>query len=500
MSNQLNAKGVVAVRYLHPNNMTDHPEAYRVPEARPQEYAEILADVTERGVRVPIELQPGTAVVLDGRTRRRAAKEAGLDRVPVIDAPLKPGEDPVVYMMRAATKRRHLTDDQRAMLAEEERAWLAKQGKKRRAESAQAQGGRGKEGGRGHKKPLGDAATPKGSGGERSRTRAARNNNVSERKVKQAQKVKRHDPELAEQVKNGQVPLRVAVREVEREEKRQRLEEKATAAPPLNKDSCRIITGDCLVQLPRLKAAGLRFRLIVPDPPYNQGVNYGKGKKADLLPPDQYLSWCREWMALCADLLTDDGSMWVIISDEWQAGFRRLLREVGLHLHQAIVWYETFGQNNTQETGFNRCHRHLLWAVKNPKDFVFNADAVRRPSDRQEKYQDPRADPDGKVWDSVWGVNPPIPRLTGTCEERLPDFPTQLPLALLRPIIACASAPGDRVLDPFCGSATAGVVCLEQGQLFTGIEESAKFAGLARQRLRVEAARLAKPEAQRADR
>jgi len=65
--------------------------------------------------------------------------------------------DPVVYMLRAASKRRHLTDDQRAMIAEEEREWLAKKGKERQKE----QGYRGGEGGRGNKKTLGDTESPR---------------------------------------------------------------------------------------------------------------------------------------------------------------------------------------------------------------------------------------------------------------------------------------------------------------------------------------------------
>jgi hypothetical protein len=112
------------------------------------------------------------------------------------------------------------------------------------------------------------------------------------------------------------------------------------------------------------------------------------------------------------------------------------------------------------------------------------AETVNRPSDRQAKYLDKRANPDGKTCDSVWGVSPPIPRLTGTCAERLPDFPTQLPLDLLRPMVGCASDPGDLVIDPFAGSATTGVAALVAGRRFLGIERQAKFADLAAARQR----------------
>src|SRR5262249_46230351 len=109
----------------------------------------------------------------------------------------------------------------------------------------------------------------------------------------------------------------------------------------------------------------------------------------------------------------------------------------------------------------------------------FNREAVTRLSDRQTKYNDRRADPRGKIWDDVWV----IPRLVGTAEERIPDFPTQLPLDLLRPIIGCASDPRDLVLDPFSGSATTGVAALELGRRYVGIEKREKFATLSRKRL-----------------
>ncbi len=69
------------------------------------------------------------------------------------------------------------------------------------------------------------------------------------------------------------------------------------------------------------------------------------------------------------------------------------------------------------------------------------------------QYADKRAAPHDKLWDNVWC----IPRLVENSKERLPDFPTQLPLDLLRPFVMCASNPSDLVLDPFSGSGTSGV-------------------------------------------
>jgi site-specific DNA-methyltransferase (adenine-specific) len=186
-------------------------------------------------------------------------------------------------------------------------------------------------------------------------------------------------------------------------------------------------------------------------------------------------------------LLADDGSLWLLISNEWAWDLTfEAVENIGFHLRQPITWYESFGVNMGEGCEkFNRTSRALLWLTKDKDSRVFNSHApeIWKPSARLTRYKDARANSDGKLWDDVWGIDPPIPRLVGTCSERIPGFPTQLPLALLRPIVACASNPGELVVDPFCGSGTTGVVCCELEREFIGIELSPEFASLARKRL-----------------
>ncbi len=242
-----------------------------------------------------------------------------------------------------------------------------------------------------------------------------------------------------------------------------------------------IMNGDCVELLKDVERGSVRQ--CFADSPYNIGIAYDGmgGAKADKLPARKYLDWCGAWMEGVARTLADDGSFWVLICDEWADEFAVLLKKIGLFRRQWIVWFESFGTNHSN--GFNRCSRHLLWYVKDKSRFVFNRAAVTRPSDRQVKYGDKRAAPGGKTWDSVWGVNPAIPRLTGTCAERIEGFPTQLPLRLLTPIVGCASKVGDLVLDPFTGSGTTGHAALLLKRRFIGIEQSPLYAAKARRRL-----------------
>jgi hypothetical protein len=269
-------------------------------------------------------------------------------------------------------------------------------------------------------------------------------------------------------------------REMRRREKRRQLQAKAAAAPPLSPDAARVLQGDNLEVMSRLGAAGERFELEFFDSQYNNGTDYGQGAKADRLPESTFLEGLRVRFEAASRLLTPTGSLWALIDVIHSADLVLMLRGLGLHQRAFITWYETFGQNCLGT--FNRCSRHLLYLVRDPKRFVFHEDAVRRVSARL-RLGDARADPWGKLWDDVWGIDPPIPRVNDNDPERIPGFPTQLPLALLRAIVGCASDPGDRVLDPFAGSCTTGAACLELGRRFVGIERSGEYVRLARQRL-----------------
>jgi site-specific DNA-methyltransferase (adenine-specific) len=161
-----------------------------------------------------------------------------------------------------------------------------------------------------------------------------------------------------------------------------------------------------------------------------------------------------------------------------------------------IVWHYTFGVNCTRK--FNRSHGHIFYYVVEPKDFTFNADAVRVPSDRQTTYGDRRANPVGKLPNDVWVLRPQeeedrcfrpesdtwyVARVCGTFKERKGGHPCQMPEAILERIIRASSNAGDLVLDPFAGSGTTLAVAKRLRRRYLGIELSPNYAELATKRL-----------------
>lgn len=252
-----------------------------------------------------------------------------------------------------------------------------------------------------------------------------------------------------------------------------------------------VYTGDCVQMLAKVPAGSVD--LIFADPPFNIGYEYDKYH--DARSKAEYLNWTESWLAAARRTLSDTGSMFVAIGDEFAAEHKVRMDALGLTLRNWIVWHYTFGVNCARK--FSRSHAHILYYVADPKRCTFNADAVRVPSARQTEYADRRANATGKVPDDTWFLRPQettdhfapdsdtwaVPRVCGTFHERT-GHPCQMPEAVLERIVRVASNAGDKVLDPFAGSGTTLAVAKRLRRRYMGFELSAAYAGGVRQRLK----------------
>ncbi|MFL2871327.1 MAG: DNA-methyltransferase [Pirellulaceae bacterium] len=234
--------------------------------------------------------------------------------------------------------------------------------------------------------------------------------------------------------------------------------------------------------------------LIFADPPFNIGYDYDVYD--DSRAPDDFLSWCDQWLAHVSRLLKADGTFWLAIGDEYAAELKvAMQRRHGLHCRSWVIWYYTFGVNCTNK--FSRSHAHLFQMVKDPKQFTFNADAIRVPSARQLVYGDKRANPKGRLPDDTWILRPQdlpegfqpdddtwyFPRVAGTFKERKGFHGCQMPEQLLGRIIRSSSNEGETVLDPFGGSGTTLAVARKLHRNYIGFELSTEYVDAITQRL-----------------
>lgn len=237
----------------------------------------------------------------------------------------------------------------------------------------------------------------------------------------------------------------------------------------------KIICGDCIEVLS--KARKPFADLIFADPPFNIGYEYDKYH--DKVKKKNYIAWTKDWMSACKRVLKPDGSFYIAIGDEHAANVKVIADDLKLVMRNWLIWHYTFGQQ--MKNKFARSHTHILYFVKDGKNFTFNDYAVRIRSDRQLVYNDRRANPAGKMPDDVWSH---FPRLCGTFKYRREWHPCQMPESLLAKIIRVSSNEGDWVLDPFNGSGTTTVVAAKLKRRYTGIELSSEYAKESRERIR----------------
>lgn len=178
-----------------------HPLAALFPELPAKEFEELKADIQKNGQLEPIIIssqRPRT--VLDGRNRLRACKELGITPYTRFFAEVRHSEmTEEEFILSKNLFRRHLTPDQRAMLAAQCADEIEKAARERQSSGLR----------KGDHSSVGSNSTQR----ERTRDSVSKTANVSQHKARQALAV-RKDPELTKDVASGKKSLKQASKEV----------------------------------------------------------------------------------------------------------------------------------------------------------------------------------------------------------------------------------------------------------------------------------------------
>jgi site-specific DNA-methyltransferase (adenine-specific) len=177
-------------------------------------------------------------------------------------------------------------------------------------------------------------------------------------------------------------------------------------------------------------------------------------------------------------LLADDGTLYLHL-DYREVHYAKVLLDAlfgrDCFLNE-IIWAYDFGARTKRR--WPAKHDNILVYVKDPANYVFDAEAVDR-----EPYMAPGlVGPDkaalGKLPTDVWWhtiVSPTGREKTG--------YPTQKPEGVLRRIVQASSRPGDWVLDCFAGSGTLGAVARSLGRRFVLVDSNPDAVAVMRTRL-----------------
>ena len=213
------------------------------------------------------------------------------------------------------------------------------------------------------------------------------------------------------------------------------------------------------------------FDLIVADPPYNVGKDYGT--TVDSIAKDDYLAFLHEWTTEATRLLKPDGTIYVFMGFRFISCLYNILEnECGLFFNSWICWHYTQGQGRRR--GFSARHDDILMFTKHPKNFTFNLDDIRVPQKYYRSVNNMRGANPGDVWE--------FPHIH-YCQGNRQAHPTQKPEGLIERMVLASSSIGDNVLDPFVGSGTTLRVCQQHSRGCTGLEINSEYVKMAENRL-----------------
>ena len=240
-----------------------------------------------------------------------------------------------------------------------------------------------------------------------------------------------------------------------------------------------LIQGNCLEEMDKIyRKIGSSVDLIFADPPYflsNGGMTCQNGKMTKVNKGDWDQSqghainhqFNLEWLKRCQKLLTPNGTIFVSGTFHVIYSIGHAMQQLGMKLLNNIIWQKPNPPPNLACRYFTHSSETVIWAAKTEK------------SKHKFNYPLMKSTNGGKQMKDVWKM-----QAAPKGERKFGRHPTQKPIALLDRIIAAASSKGNLVLDPFNGSGSTGVACLNLGRRYIGIENEKKYFDLSIKRFK----------------
>lgn len=428
-----------------------------MPDLTAEEYSELKADIAQRGVMVPVEMDE-QGNVLDGHHRLRACEELGISEYPKVIRAGLTEEGKRAHARKLNMARRHLTQEQRRELIRGQlretpeisdrqmasalnvspttvgtiRRQMEGAGQLSKLDSSI--GADGKERPRQVERHLAPDVTPPCEGPSveveteippAPIDEPPAPEPIDERPVSVFAPTRREEralqrPEVVELMKEtGAGPI-AAVKQVEREA---RAERKAYAlSDEIPDDACRLFAADIRGGLPEIEDESID--VIITDPPY----------------PREYLPLYEDLSRLAARVMKPGGSLIVMTGQSYLPEVMARLSE-SMTYHWCMAYLTPGGQSpQLFHKKVNTFWKPVLWYVKGEYDGDWSGDVLKSPvNDNDKRFHE-------------WGQS----------------------IGGMREIVERFTDPGAVVLDPFLGGGTTGVVTVCMGRRFVGadIEQS----------------------------
>ena len=222
--------------------------------------------------------------------------------------------------------------------------------------------------------------------------------------------------------------------------------------------------GNAYTLIDELIKSNIMVNHIITDPPYNishennfntlkhprQGVDFGEwDKNFDLF----------SWIPKYEKILDKNGSLIVFCSYRYMSFIIKTMEESNFEVKDILIWRKSNPMPRNTDRRYVQDTEFAIWAVKKGAKWIFN---------KQKNSPYTR---------SLFETS------TVAGNEKV-GHPTQKSLKLMRSIIEIHTNKNDIIIDPFMGSGTTGVACLDLGRKFIGIELNQEYFNTATKRIK----------------
>lgn len=239
----------------------------------------------------------------------------------------------------------------------------------------------------------------------------------------------------------------------------------------------KINAGDCLSILSQIEDDSVD--VCFADPPFNLNKKYkGYGDKKTV---EEYLEWCRLWLAELVRITKPTGSIFIHNIPKWLTYFAGIFNEMAYFRH----WIAWDAMSTPLGKTLLPTHYGILMYTKQPTNFKFYeiraphrtcrvCNAFIKDYGGKKDQMHPFGGLIGDVWTDIHRIRH---------ASRRDEHPCQLPLHLLERIILMSTDVGDIVLDPFSGTGTTVIAAKTLQRQYVGIELDEFYVSISEEKL-----------------
>lgn len=218
----------------------------------------------------------------------------------------------------------------------------------------------------------------------------------------------------------------------------------------------KLINGDCIDVLNNIINTGNKVDLIVTDPPYKTTSRGSSGGTGGMLKEQLFKDGMvfkhndmefSDWLSVLFSILKDGGHAYIMTNNKNLKNMLNEIENAGFNIFKTLVWAKNTAITNMY---YMDSHEYIIFCRKGSSKKINNCGTK-----------------------SVLNFDNPRGKL----------HPTEKPVDLMQVLIENSSNEGDVVLDPFMGSGSTGVACINSNRKFIGIEIDENYFKIAKQRI-----------------